>query len=100
MAKADRRRSRGGRPSHWQNKPTQTIRVPAAFADKLLEVARALDSGCQEPIVIDPKSLSVRQYMRKNQISVTPPNRFSHAGHKVLRAKELVDFFQKYLDED
>ena len=38
-------RPNSGRKSPWIHTPTQTIRVPSAFADQLLEVAHQLDQG-------------------------------------------------------
>lgn len=36
-------RPNSGRKSLWKNTPTQTIRVPAALAEQLLEIAHELD---------------------------------------------------------
>lgn len=38
-------REKAGRKSGWYHPETCTIRVPAIFADRLLEIAHALDSG-------------------------------------------------------
>jgi hypothetical protein len=48
-------RENSGRPSPWRTPGgTQTIRVPSALADQLLEIARLLDEGGD--IDIDTKS--------------------------------------------
>ena len=38
-------REGGGRPSGFVHTPTQTVRVPVALADQVLELAQKLDKG-------------------------------------------------------
>jgi len=47
-------RENAGRKSSWQHGETQTIRVPKAFANQLIQIARRLDNG--EEIESDTKS--------------------------------------------
>lgn len=48
-------REQAGRKSSWQHSETRTIRVPAVFAERLLEIAHALDSGQSVDIVTKSK---------------------------------------------
>lgn len=45
------KREGAGRPSKWMHKQTKLIRVPVAFADNLLDIARRLDKG--EPLAVN-----------------------------------------------
>ncbi len=58
-------RTGGGRPSPWQHQPTCTIRVPEILAETLLEIARELDKGLEETLVIEPKSHGVNRQAKK-----------------------------------
>lgn len=48
-------REKAGRKSGWNNPDTQTIRVPVIFAERLLELAHAMDSGDLVEIVTKSK---------------------------------------------
>ncbi len=63
-------REKSGRKSGWNHADTKTIRVPMVFADRLLEIAHALDSG----EVIDSVTKSIDSVTQSKQ-SVTEPNR-------------------------
>jgi hypothetical protein len=93
-------RARGGRPSPWQNQPTRTIRIPAAFAEIVLELVKKLDDGCKEVVVIDPKSLKVNQQAKGTHVSLSQLRSYTHSGRKVLRVEELMQFLQNYLQGD
>jgi hypothetical protein len=88
----------GGRPSEWQHTPTKTIRVPEDFAPVLLEVAKKLDEGLDDVIVIDPKSLSVEQQMKKKRLPLSALlHLYKHSGHEVVRVKELISALESLL---
>ena len=93
-------RAGGGRPSPWHHQPTRTIRIPEVFAATVLEIVKKLDNGCGDIVVVDPKSLTVNQQVKKNQITSPQPRKYIHSGYKVLRVEELVQFLQAYLEED
>ena len=77
-------RTGGGRPSPWQHQPTCTIRVPEILAETLLEIARELDKGLEETLVIEPKSHGVNRQAKKEVLSLSQLRvySFSHS-HEV-----------------
>lgn len=56
-----------GRPNTWPSecphKNTKLIRVPIAVADRLMQIARALDAGME--VVVQPKQLELPVSGRK-----------------------------------
>jgi hypothetical protein len=93
-------RTGGGRPSPWQHQPTSTIRVPEIFAETLLEIARELDKGLDDTLIIDRKSLSVNRQIKKEQLSLSSLRVYKHSGHKVLRLQELLSVLQSVSEGD
>ena len=91
-------RSGGGRPSRWQHRPTQTIRVPQIFADVLLEIAKELDQGFRDSLVIDPKALKINRQIKQDVLASSQIRVYKSSGHKVLRLEELMRFLQSYRD--
>jgi len=83
-------RTGGGRPSEWQNQPTCTIRVPKILVKLLLEIAKELDQGLEDTVVIDPKSLSLDRQFKREHLSLGKIRIYKHSGHKVLRVEDLI----------
>ena len=92
-------RTGGGRPSSWQHQPTCTIRVPEFFAETLLEIARELDKGLEETLVIDPKSHGINRQAKKDLLSLSQLRIYKHSGHKVLRLEELIRTLQSSFEQ-
>lgn len=91
-------RSGSGRPSPWKNTPTQTIRVPAIFADKLLEIAQQLDQGLDGELIISPEDYEIRSQAKQERLPLTKLRVYKHSGHKAIRIQELIDVLQAQLD--
>jgi hypothetical protein len=79
---------------------TSTIRVPEIFAETLLEIARELDKGLDDTLIIDRKSLSVNRQIKKEQLSLSSLRVYKHSGHKVLRLQELLSVLQSVSEGD
>jgi hypothetical protein len=92
-------RTGGGRPSHWQHQPSCTIRVPKIFAETLLEIARELDKGLEETLVIEPKSHGINRQAKKELLSLSQLRIYKHSGHKVLRLEELIRALQSSFEQ-
>lgn len=50
-------RDGAGRPGNWKSGKTRAIRVPDAFADRLLELARQADSGDPSALYLTDENL-------------------------------------------
>lgn len=87
----------GGRPSEWQNTPTCTIRVPKILAEKLLEIAKEIDKGLGETLIIQPEDLKVVTHGKRDQLSLSSLRIYSHSKQKVVRVQDLIDVLQGYL---
>jgi len=92
-------RTGGGRPSPWQHQPTCTIRVPEILAETLLEIARELDKGLEETLVIEPKSHGINRQAKKELLSLSQLRIYKHSGHKVLRLEELIRVLQSGFEQ-
>ncbi|MBD0261325.1 MAG: hypothetical protein ICV85_16205 [Tolypothrix sp. T3-bin4] len=93
-------RAGGGRPSEWQNGPTCTIRVPEVFAQTLLKIAKELDKGFKEVIIVEPKSLSVNPQVKHEKLSLSGLRVYKYQGNKVMRVQELILALQQCIDQD
>lgn len=83
-------RTGGGRPSPWIHKPTCTIRVPENLAESLLEIARSLDQGSEDVIVIDPKSLKIDRQKKQDYLSLSKLRLYKHSsGRKMIGLADL-----------
>lgn len=49
----------GGRPPRWNLGKTQTIRVPIAIAEELLDIAERMDKRGSEVLIQNPKYKSL-----------------------------------------
>lgn len=81
------KRKGSGRPSPWVHKRTKLIRVPAVFADQLIEIAQKLDKG--EALDFETKSKAPHiQAFPTGQMSVwdvaVPPDQPSPLSGKAL----------------
>lgn len=64
MPKGGARPNSGPRPS-WKHGKTTTIRVPIVLADKLLEIARALDENEDFEVDTGSKRKQAEQYVQE-----------------------------------
>ncbi|HEY9669929.1 MAG TPA: hypothetical protein V6D11_00605 [Waterburya sp.] len=87
-------RTGGSRPSPWQYQPTCTIRVPEILAETLLEIARELDKGLEETLIIDPKSHGINRQVKKEVLSLSQLRIYKHSRHKFLRLEKLIRALQ------
>lgn len=60
----------------WRSGPTQTIRVPIALADQILDYGHRLDSGSSDELLIDRQSLET-MIKHLELVLETPRNNFS-----------------------
>lgn len=93
-------RAGGGRPSEWQNGPTCTIRVPEVFAQTLLKIAKELDKGFEDEIVVNPKSLTVNPQVKHEKLSLSGLRIYKSQGKKIVRVQELILALQQCIDQD
>ena len=54
-------RANAGRKSKWKNKQTKMIRVPAAIADRLLDIAQKIDSGYDIEFDSESKTIDLQE---------------------------------------
>ena len=89
----------GGRKSEWNNRPTTSIRVPEALAEKILEIARELDKGYEGMLIIDTASGNFKRQQKSTQerLYLSQVKLYRSSGHKVIRLDELVRSLQDYL---
>lgn len=99
-SKQDGKKAGGGRPSSWQHQPTGSLRVPVEFHSLLLELARKLDEGWTDPIIVQPEKRTVNRQSKKDQVSLSSLRVYRHAGHKAVRIQELIDALKRIVSED
>jgi hypothetical protein len=91
-------RTGGGRPSPWLRKPTCTIRVPEELAESLLEIARSLDQGSEDVIIVDPKSLKIDRQKKQEYLLLSKLRLYKHSsGRKMIGLEDLLNALQALL---
>ena len=92
-------RTNSGRPSGWQHGPTCTIRVPKVFAEKLLEVAKGLDRGLDEVLIIQPHDFKLSSQAKTDQIALSQLRVYRNGKHKIIRLQDFLNLLQMSLDK-
>jgi len=64
-----------------------------------IEIARELDKGLEETLVIDPKSHGINRQAKKDLLSLSQLRIYKHSGHKVLRLEELIRTLQSSFEQ-
>ncbi|MBW4678114.1 MAG: hypothetical protein KME52_30255 [Desmonostoc geniculatum HA4340-LM1] len=79
-------------PPAWNHGQTQTIRVPVALAEQILEYAYAIDSG----LVVDQYLfLKTLDCFIKQRIAEFHPNQYSRTGSTTSRRWDELRRFKK-----
>lgn len=92
-------RQGGGRKSSWLNKPTCTIRVPEAFAQLILEIAKELDRGNEETIVVDLKNKALVHQIKRSKLQLSDVPIYKQRGQPVVRLRDLLYSYQIAIDQ-
>ena len=74
-------RTGAGRPRHWKHRPLKMVRLPVAFVEKILEVARYMDQNDGQLPFSEASEASM-------VISGHPSERLSEEEIKELSAKK------------